>query len=60
MRYLQDRGVSLKQSIRLGQDRSGGPIGPKLTETLVTLGLVHPFPYYYYCCCRCRCYCCYF
>ncbi|CAI2178452.1 1623_t:CDS:1 [Funneliformis geosporum] len=38
MRYLQDPGVSLKESIRLGKNYAGGPIGPKLTETLTLLG----------------------
>ncbi|CAG8511123.1 10273_t:CDS:2, partial [Funneliformis caledonium] len=38
MRYLQDPGVSLKESIRLGKNYAGGPIGPKLTEILTLLG----------------------
>ncbi|RIA82639.1 hypothetical protein C1645_809537 [Glomus cerebriforme] len=38
MRYLQDPGVSLKKSIRLGGNYAGGPIGPKLAETLTLMG----------------------
>ncbi|UZO06566.1 uncharacterized protein OCT59_026882 [Rhizophagus irregularis] len=38
MRYLQDPGISLKRSIRLGGNYVNGPIGPKLAETLSLIG----------------------
>jgi hypothetical protein len=38
MRFLQDPGVSLKKSIRLGGNYANGPIGPKLADTLSLIG----------------------
>lgn len=48
MRYLQDRGKTLGQSIHMGGDSSLGPIGPLLRQTLESLGYAssnNPNPY---------------
>ncbi|CAG8623189.1 24093_t:CDS:2, partial [Racocetra persica] len=40
MRYLQERGITLRQSVALGGNYPNGPIGPKLRQFFQSIGYI--------------------